>query len=435
MTERRFRLHESTRRSLCRLAFAVLGIAPLLICLGLSANTLIPGYSQRQAVSWEHSLSQLSGLTIRIGSAQAMAPYHYQLEDIRLFHPETQRPMGSLKAMTVRRDMDRWAVQATRAEMNMEHFTECCRSIHHWYVCRPMSNRNRTTIALDELTITNVDQSTQLSNLLAEVIPEPDKWGLKASFSTGSDLDSRANPAVNEFILVRHHEPDKSVTELQLRAHSNLPLWLLAAGVWRTTAAQHDALLQPLLAHSSFSGVVDFRFHAHGTSVYLTEAAIRQLDFGQLTLQPQALVSGSGSLLLSRAILESGGLQWAEGSIELGPGRMDHGFFQSLSQHLRWDVPRQNTTETIAFDRLAARFRIQPESFQCIGGLPDGTLIADAHGALARRLDPGAMPVSNLVHALAATPNSSLLVRKALVWLPLDDMQRRQTAQVLRIHR
>lgn len=430
MTDRRFLLHESTRRNLCRLVFAVLGAAPLTVCLGLATLAMLPGFSERQAASWSASLSQLSGLSIRVNRAHALAPFSYRLEEVQLHHPESQDWMGSIQAMTLRWEHGRWSVQATSAEMSLTHFTKCCRAVHEWYVCRPLSDRKRAIIELGELNIVNADQSARLSKIVAEVIPELEQWGLKATFFAGPHQDANSNSGSNQLILVRRHAPDQSVTELQLRASSGVPLWLMAGRLERSLALDQESMLHPLLSSGRFTGIADIRFHAQGTSVYLNDATLGQLDLGQLTWQTPGMVSGQGSLYLNHAKLESGGLKWAEGSLDIGPGRMDATFFRSLSHYLRWDVPQQNPTETLAFDRLTARFRIKPESIQCIGGLRDGTLISDSHGALARRLDESALPISHLVHALAATPGSSHLVRTALVWLPLDDVQRRETAQL-----
>lgn len=455
MTERSVHLHESTRRSLCRLAFVLLGLVPMTVCLVMAVNTLTPGYSRRQATVWERLLSQQYGVIVRVEQANSPAPLQYRLDNVQLFHPETQLRMGGIERVILRRAQDQWLVQASEAQLNMSHFAECSRAIHDWYICRPLNDRQRAAVELDRLTITHEDQTAELIDIVAELLPETDKWGMKASFSiaqeakkskslsqeslpqnpTTNSTQGRPDPIANQLIVVRQHAPEKSSTELQLRANSNLPLWLIARSIQPKSSDSQLALIEPLLTGCSFTGVIDVRYQTSGTSIYLTEARLEELDFGHLRWAPMAVFSGVGSLRLNQAKLDATGLQFAEGSFDLGPGRMDAEFFQSLAHYLKWETPRQNPTQVIAFDRMAARFRVQPAAFQLVGSVADGTILSDAHGSLARRHDPSAMPVSSLVHALADSPGSATLVRQALVWLPLDDTQRRETAQVLRMRR
>ena len=413
------------------------------ICLVMALSTLTPGYARRQSAAWERLLCQHYGLSVHVDRALSLAPLHYRLEKVQLFHPETQLLMGTIDCVTFRRDKNKWLVQATEAQLNMRHFADCSRAAHDWYICRPLSDRQWASVELDKLTITHQDQSAELLDIVAELLPESDKWSMKASFSVALEAGASksltqvtqesAEPVANQLILVRHHDPEKSATELQLRVHSSIPLWLVASSAEAPQMISQLSGLDPLLLGCGFTGVMDVRYQTGGTSIYLTEASLTELDFGQIRSAPIPLLSGIGRLKLSHAKLDATGLQYADGSFDLGPGRMDAQLFQSAAHYLKWEIPRQNLTHAIAFDRMAARFRVQPDALQLVGTLGDGTILSDAHGSLARRHDQSALPVSSLVHALAASPGSSPLIRKALVWLPLDDTQRRETAQVLRI--
>lgn len=435
MTEHSVRLHESTRRSLCRLAFILLGLLPLAVCAGMSVLTLLPGYARWQAAHWERALSQRVGLTIRVAQSQSLSPLHYRLENIELLHPETLLKVGSIDAMDLQHRSGSWSIRVSSAKFNFQQLAESCRAVHDWYVCRPLGDRQRAVVELDRLTIDCADQSTSVHDIDAELLPEPGKWGLKATFSMSESPDNKLERPVNQLIVVRYHDPDKSATEMQLRAHQNLPLWMIAPGLQIQPADPQSAALQPVLLSGQFSGVLDVRYQSSEANFFLTDAALENLDFGKIGWHPVPPVSGVGSLMLSQAKWDSTGLQWANGRLDLGPGRMDAALFHALAHYLQWDVPRQNPTQSIAFDRMAAGFRIQSGAIQIVGAVADGTLISDSQGTLARRLDPSAMPVSSLIHALAASESSSSLVRKSLVWLPLDDHQRRETAQVLRIKR
>ncbi len=435
MTERRFRIHESTRRSFCRLAFVLLGFVPLAICTGLSLSTLLPGYSRRQAVYWEQRLSKHFGLTIRIDQVKGLAPYEYRLQGIEWLHPESQRLMGTLNNADVRYDKGKWLVQLTSVWLAMDQLSEGCRAVHDGYICRPLNERHWTSVQIDSLTFDAGDQKAELKEVAAEFFPESVKWGLRASFRLGSSSDAIDALPANQFLLIRHHDPEMAATEMQLRANTGVPLWLVAPAIELHGSTSHERTVQTLLENCQFTGVMDIRRNIQETTICVNNSWIDKIDFGLVHWQTPPAISGRGRLHLAHAKLDSQGLQWAEGLFEMGPGRIDSKLFHSLTHYLHLDTPRQNPTEAIAFDRLAARFRIQPDALQFIGAMEDGAVLGDAHGALARRLDSSAISVSNVIHALAASPSSASLVRKALVWLPLDDVQRRETAQVLRISR
>lgn len=438
MTERPYRIHESTQRGLCRLAFACLGVLPLIACVCISAATLLPGFTRWQAKSWEKQLAKHYGLATRIGQVQTLAPYRYHLEGIELYHPESQRLIGSIASANVRLDQGKWSLELTTAQLRVDQFSEGCRVIHDWYVCRPLAQRHRAAIAIDQLLIDAGDRSLKISSVEAELFPEPTKWTLQATFASDADSgDHQANPvpATNQLIVVRHHAAEEAATDVQLQAASRLPLWLFEASQDRLSHTASTRTTRQLLTSGQFIGALAVRYSARETNYLLTNSWITELDMSLFGSNVPSMISGRANLFVHQAKFTFDGLQCAEGMFQMGSGRMDARLFHSLSQQLELVTPRQNPTQSIAFDRVAAHFRIQPDVFQLVGGLEGGGMIVDAQGSLAARGDASAMPISNLIHALAAAPGSAQLVRSALVWLPLEEAQRRETSGILRISR
>lgn len=436
MTASLVRLHEATQRGLCRLAFIVLGLVPLGVCVMLTILAITPGHAHRQARGWERRLALVMGFTVKIDSAECRAPFHYHFQNIRLLHPESQRSIGELKRVELRWESDRWRVRAEGARVSSDQFWQAGRLFHDWHVCRPDTDRRRMHVELDQFAIENGDRSWLLSQVRAELLPDLEKWALKATFQPADNSRADHPEPNNQLLVFRNHQPDNSITEIQLRAESPVPLWLME------TSAEPDeqvSFLQSLaqgLENSQFTGVIDARLRAGGPSFYLTNSWIRGLELGHLVAGTLPLVSGRGDLVLNQAILDSSGLRWAEGSIVVGPGRIDNRFLASLANHLGMEFNQQQVAaEFLGFDQLSARFRLQPNALQLIGGTQGGGVITDAHGAVVVRKDTGALPISELVYALASTPKASPLVRSALLWLPLDEQQRRETSQALRISR
>jgi hypothetical protein len=429
------RLHETTVRGLCRLAFVVLGLAPLGVCAFLAVVALIPGYSRRQARSWEQQLAMVLGVTVKIDTVETMSPYRYRFPNIRFLHPESQRYIGELNQVMLGWDRDRWSLNIDHAIITPDQLWQASRLFHDWHVCRPDRERRRINIELEKLAIDDGQRSFVLSPMRAELMPDTEKWALKATFRSDQSGDSGQENSPSQLLVFRNHQPDSFSTEIQLRAESPIPLWLLATA-WEV--GEPSSFLQSMaegLGNSQFTGIADARIKASGPTIYLTNAWIRNIDLGHVGSGTVPLVSGLGQLMLSQAILDSSGLRWAEGVLTSGPGRIDSRFLSSLSKHLGVRLNQQNVTEFQSFDQLSARFRMQPNALQFIGGMNEGAVMLDAHGALASRADPSGIPISELVYALASTPKATPMVRGAILWLPLDEQQRREASQVLRISR
>jgi hypothetical protein len=436
MTGNLIRLHEATQRGLCRLAFLMLGLVPLGVCLVLSLLALTPGHAHRQARGWERRLALVLGFTVKIDSAECRAPFQYRFQNIRLLHPESQRNVGELKQLELRWESDRWRVRVEGARVSPDQLWQASRLFHDWHVCRPDTDRRRMLVEMERLAIEDGQRSWMLSKVRAEMLPDLEKWALKATFRPDDNAEIGQEDLTNQLLVFRNHHPDNSTTEIQLRAEIPIPLWIIETSVEPNEQASFLQSLARGLENSQFTGVMDARLRAAGPSVYLTNAWIRGIELGHLGAGTLPLVSGRGDLVLNQAILDSSGLRWAEGSIIAGPGRIDQRFLTSLGKHLGLELNQlQGTAEFLGFDQLSARFRLQPNALQLIGGTQGGGLIIDAHGALAVRKDTGALPITELIYALASTPKASPLVRSALLWLPLDEQQRRDTSQALRISR
>lgn len=435
MAERTFRLHETTRKALCRAVFVLLGVLPLAICVCLSIAMYMPGYARWQASQWEKRLTRDYGISVQIGQIRSLSPYRYQIEAIELFHPESQCSMGSIGQVELFLAGGTWNARIAEAKLKADQCRELVRVVHDWYICRPLAQRSRATLQLDRLLIEDRDRTFLVANVNAELLPEATQWALQATFRSNTVEAQTEATSPNQLIVIRRHPMQSAATDVQLRVATALPLWLLESSQPSSLPTDQKLATGQLLESGQFTGVLDIRYTATQTNFYLTNVWINNLDMSLFDAGAFPLMSGRGNLFVNQAKVDSEGLQWAEGMFEMGPGRIDTKFFQSLSHHLQLKTTPQNPTQTTAFDRLVAHFRARPNALQLVGGAEGGGILIDGQGALAQRNDPSPVSISNLIHALASTPNSSQLVRSALVWLPLEEAQRRETAGVLRLSR
>lgn len=427
------RFHETTQRGLARLAFVVLGLVPLLTCLWMSVATFFPGHYARQAAVWQRNLQELYGLSFKIKQAHALAPYRYVLDEVQLIHPETERALGSIEQVSIQLIEGKWTVKLRGGRLNWDQSDDLCRIFHQWYMCRPNVKRYPALIQADQLELRDGQRSFSVVEFGAQILPERERWAVQATFRTTSS--AKQSPLTNsKLLMVRHHDPEASTTEIQLRATSDLPGWLILPLLSTTAAGDPTSPSRLTLESCSFTGVLDVRSQKHGDTAYLSDARLSSLDLSRITTGQATILSGQGSINISRAMLGSRGLQWAEGTFEMGPGRVDTAFLGSLSRYLDLQLSRQNPVGVTSFDRLSASFRLMPQQVQLVGRLsPDGGLLEDAHGPLVARRDQSPLPIENVVYALV--DSQPTLGRRALAWLPMEDSQRQQASSVLRISR
>jgi hypothetical protein len=431
MTSRRIILHESTQRSLCRLGFVLLGLAPLLLCGYLSIAACIPGYHRRQAAKWEKELEKTFGLTFRIGEAHELAPIRFRLDNVEVSHPETQKLIGKVRSIHLESGAnDSWNIRLETPQLELDQIAAGSRLFHQFYVSRGQSIHQRTTIQSDGMLINDGNHPLDLSALSIQVLPDVDRWELSASFKISTaPVKQLVNlqPTQQCALTIRKH-PAATDLGLTIPSPFQLPCSALAKLLELTKA--DSPLAGNLVAQSSqFSGAFYAKFHDQKVDYHLANATISQIDMGRLSRGTESLLSGVGKLTIITAELSSTQLERASGYLELGPGHIDSRFLQSLGTYLGFALPRQQPLGLVGFNRTLLRFAIQPKSIKIDGGLEDG------HGVLALRTDESALPIISLVHALAFNPQNpsipsriSPLVRQALVWLPLDEDQRQQLA-------
>ncbi len=82
------RLHERTRRQVCRWAFVILCLVPTSVVLGWSVARQLPGHTAAEA----ESLRALTGLHATLGRLSHPLPGQLLYEDVELADPRPARP-------------------------------------------------------------------------------------------------------------------------------------------------------------------------------------------------------------------------------------------------------------------------------------------------------------------------------------------------------
>ncbi len=437
MTAKRITIHESTQRSLTRLAFLMVGAAPLFFCIYLCIATFIPGYSRRQAVGWERELSSRLGAPVQIDEAFSLSPMSYRLKDIRIKLPDSQGILGTIDSADVQWDpRGFWSVALVKPTMQLDRLGWLTQLVGQMSQTSGglKSLNSKVLLRCDQLQLDDAVETISLKDFSMRLIPHRNAIWLGSEFKITTNNKTSAD--YSELVAELDRAPESTSAKLKLTIKSPVTCSSLAKALNLPTS---PALTQAL-QQSQFSGTFDLRHSSLETSYYFTDSTIRQFDIAQYSGGPSAVLSGTGTLHIRQAMLKSFQLEWLQGNLELGPGRIDAAVLESLSRNLNIQLTRQ-IAGSVGFDRLSANFIVQPEDLRLYGNPSEGgALLRDGHGVLAWKRDTTTLPLISLVHGLlpppdqpAFTSRTAPLVRTALIWLPLEENQRKQAELV--IHR
>ncbi|MEZ6075691.1 MAG: hypothetical protein R3C56_08440 [Pirellulaceae bacterium] len=435
----KWQVHESTARALCQLTFVLCGLLPLGLCLYWSAQQFLPTYQRHQAKLWEQFLTSQLGVSVKVAAYESRAPERFALHEIRLNHPETGASIGRVRMAEVQRSDGKWAIRLTQPELEERELATAWRIAHDWFLCRPQTGSQAARLGMSELTIHTVQGKQRiLREVTTTLLPAAEATLLNIQFRPSvPDASSDANGTDREYakpvqwIVKRHHRAEGLKTEMQLRTGSvAVPCGLLAD-------------LTPwggrLGTSATFTGTLDLELRSDSWRAMLTDGRLSNIEFGALTADSEATLSGIGEVFFEQLVLSQQGIELARASGEIRDGKMAASLFHALGKYLGVaPVQGTNRVSVYGFDQLmfAADVRQPSLHWKC--------QMFDAHGLLASREQGDIpLPLENVVAALAScsTPSASIaantgsedtdagklpttwLSKLALVWLPLGDPQ------------
>lgn len=430
-----YALHESTQRGLCRLVFVLLGLGPLGVCCVFSAAQFVPYYQRLRAARCEQWLSSQIGVDVEVAALENKTPARFALHGVRLVHPETRATIGRVPLIEVEMLRGQWSIQLTRPELEGRQLSAAWRIVHDWFLCRPKRYTHVASIGMDGLTIRGSSEVDAFAEVAVKLLPARDALLLEVNFRLANS-EAAANPKssktpFSQLSIRRNHRENQLMTDLQLRANSPLPCWLV------------DGLLpsaRKLGDYATFQGSVGFQMSGAAWHAELGEAHFQQVDFGRLSQDSGVAVSGMGTLYLNSAVLAQRRLEFALGTVMLGPGRIGTRLLTAMGQHLDIEVRSNGSASVHAFDAAAVSIQIEPAGVKIAGRLAADALLTDSLGAIAERSQKKweeRISVAKIAEAFqaGASPNSSnsaqahsAPARYALQWLPLENPPQRTAA-------
>lgn len=421
-----YQLHETTQRLLCRLAFVLLGFMPLIACSLFAAAQYFPGYQRWRAEQAESWLAQQLGLDVEIAAVESKSPTHYALHGVRFIHPESRAAIGRVRQIDVQLRRGQRLVHMREPELEGRQLAATWKIVHDWFLCRPQRYAHMAAFTMDQLTVRGMLDVDTISDIAVKMLPSENALLLEIDFVLNHALASQPSTA-SQLIIRRDHRENQLLTDIQLRSTVPLPCALVAGLVPQ---------VQRLGQYATFSGVLDFHLRNASWEASLTNSSFQQIDFGQLSQDTGAGISAMGRIDLKQAIVADHYVKYADGSVRLGPGRIDSALLRAMGEHMGVELRLTNSVSVHAFDAAGWYVRIHPQGMQLAGGLgPAGdALFTDGLGGLAKRSPvkweesiafEQVVSTLNAANSSAGTTSFSLAARSALQWLPSESSVQR----------
>lgn len=415
---RRFHLHQSVRRRVCRAVFCLACLLPTTALLGWTATCKLPGHIER----CEGRLSELLGLNVSIQRIRYPQPGICLYEGLGLTDPETHRTVLRCRWVEFGHTGKTLVLRPAAVEVNSEAAGR---------LVRLMMRRLQHELPAGDATVRILPTSVTLrgphdeqtyddAECLIESSDADDSATLRFRLA-GVEMSEAAT-----VIVTRRHSEEASTTRVSLNtAGASLPVSMFATWLDAEKVLGRDA---------RFRGSLWIDEDGHGRRGDVT-GVLSEVDLETLvTARFPHVLTGRTTLEIDRARFEQGRLIEAAGQLHGEQGVVGSSLIaaavKSLGCRTRRATDRaadRTPADKLPYRRLFLRFALDQQGLR-LAGLPTGPNAGAVFLDANRRpllIEPArqALPLLALIRALVppsqthvpATLETSTLVP----WLPL----------------
>ena len=407
-------LHESSQRSLCRLAFLLGALLPVLLTLTACLAEFVPAYQRSRAAHYQSLLSNALGCPAEVTAVELRAPSQFILHGIKLFHPETSELLARVQTIDVCQSRAGFALRLINPELPAEQLASAYRLLHEQILCRPAKQRHAAVAWIDGLSIRS---RTGARTPFRSVRLELRRLTNETHATLGFSLDGVAGHMAS-LSFSREHTSARPTSHLELDSGGQrLP------GTWVNLFAPQFALPGDA---ATFTGHFELDYVLNDWMLK-GDGQLLAVDTTAWTQRP--MLSGLANLTVNDFAVGHEGLEHIHGTLAIKDGRVHDDMLQSAK--IVGISPAASIAEPqgIAhpFSQLAFDFALDARGLVLKAGLGERALARDPLGTLAEQYYVGIVPLENLVIALSkitgANDNGSDLVKSPTVrqlvrWLP-----------------
>ncbi len=399
-----FRLHDTTRRWVCRIAFLSLGVMPTLLIGGWCWSRHWPSYVEANA----RLLGRQLGLDAKLGGFRNLRPGVCLYEQLELFDPETREPILRCRRLEVARQAtgtrDRTVLVITASQLELEaaslgRIWQCLQ-----YAMEGLGGPLESDLQFSAADLTlRASTSQTLTDVSGGMKHLPGGMHAQLEFR----LAGVDTPGPARIRLVRNREISPPASGFELyTGGGELPCNVLAMGLKE---------LKPLGSRCRFRGYIWANETPDGWQGEVTGQLV-DLDLGALVSDyfPHKL-SGIGEATIQSARFHRGRLEDASATLLVGPGTIERSLVAaaidrlglvSLGLTAGWS---RDARELLPYDKLALSAMLDPSGLRLSGRCDTaGTILSYRGNRLLGEPAGQVVPVVALVQTLV--PHSMLQV-------------------------
>lgn len=410
-----FQLHDSSRRRISLAAFFALCVLPTAIVLvcGLARHT--PGHVRAVAtrLSWQ------LGQRVSLARVRYLRPGVVLYEGVELADPETGEHILRCRTLKVARERPTdhegrgrpcVVMIASQVEVEAGRLDQVWQLVRGALTGRIGSVEWDVRLAAGEVTLRQGDKPHAITQLRGRIDRLPGGSQADVTFR----LAEVETPEPIQVRVARNGQTEPPASGLGVYTGGGaLPCSLLALAVPEFDAMGPESLFSGYVwaneTLGGWGGVLEGKF---------SDVDLERLLAGRF---PHTL-GGAAELTIQKAMVRQGRLEEATGLLVAGPGAISRSLLDAAAGRLgmvRGPEPR-DFGPLVAYDRLAASFRIDSHGLQLQGACPpagSGTVLAGRSGVLLGEPPAQPVPVAALIQTLAPAGAIQVPATRETDWL------------------
>ncbi|TWU26449.1 hypothetical protein Pla52o_03020 [Novipirellula galeiformis] len=403
-------MHERTQRAFARLVFVVCCALPTSLVLMTILVTWTPWYHHKCLREITASIAKDTGLHVTIEDFDRPSPTRLDLQNVRLFDPETNREVAKVYQVSWTTVNEGVSIVLQQPELQSSELENTWRLVHDRFLCQSICVSTPVRFAANDLTIHSSAGPMTLRDVDAWIEPgDPSVVGSSTRATIECLPSGQSHERGFRIEVVRDRSGVAPVT-----------MWTLETGDTAlpcSALAQYSDAIAMLGNDATFSGMMRWCIEPDGWWVDLSTSRFEQVDLARLFQRLPHQLTGKASLLFRRGMIRPGKTVDVIAELRAKDGMVGTSLLASMQRDLGMTIQTEITNaRPVAYDHLAMQFQIFGAKMTLDGicrtehgfeGLPAGVVfIADGYSMVqARELE---MPAIALAKAVA--PSHSVLV-------------------------
>lgn len=399
------KIHETSRRTLVRLAFVMLSVVPLVLCSVWSFLQYAGLNHGRQVATWEERLSQRLGVDVSIEQVELLSPTRTRLHGLQIRDPENKVVYAKARVID-----HQWSNQLQRMKV-YDLAVEGPRLAGAYPLLKDLLIRPNEQDCELEL---------QFSNIVIQGGVEPQAFPgatlqvFPASSETSLELDivslEHQDKQPIHISLTRFHDEGDQRTELMFVSNET-PLPCSLVGWFQPGVSSFGEEAELLGSATLGFDSNGWKLEIDRTQKPAQQLTIQRIDFATLSWNAPEIVTGHGRVVLNDLEASPTGLKRAWGLMQVEHGEIQRQFLQAASRQLGVILPKHLQAApagTEGFGRIGLWFHVN------LSGSPTVNLAGDLEIAV----ESGEVRKGSLLEDRAGVPMAAKFDWNTPIQLP-----------------